>query len=127
MKTRLAQAGVEPAYMTPDQFRSFIADEMKEKVASPLAKKEPKIKKKYLGKAIHFYPKATIGQFLIEDDELKIGDKILIKGSTTGEQQMIIDEMFVNGLASTKAISGDNVTFKLPFRIRLSDKLYKIV
>ena len=29
MKTRLAQAGVEPAYMTPDQFRSFIADEMK--------------------------------------------------------------------------------------------------
>jgi len=29
MKTRLAQAGVEPAYMTPDQLRSFIAEEMK--------------------------------------------------------------------------------------------------
>ncbi len=105
----------------------FIADDMKEKVASPLAKKEPKIKKTYLGKAIHFYPKATIGQFFIEDDELKVGDKILIKGSTTGEQQMIIDEMFVNEVASTKAVSGDNVTFKLTFRIRLSDKLYKIV
>ena len=29
MKMRLAQAGVEPAYMTPEQFRSFIAEEMK--------------------------------------------------------------------------------------------------
>jgi tripartite-type tricarboxylate transporter receptor subunit TctC len=29
MKTRLAQAGVEPAYMTPEQFSSFIAEEMK--------------------------------------------------------------------------------------------------
>jgi tripartite-type tricarboxylate transporter receptor subunit TctC len=29
VKTRLAQAGVEPAYMTPEQFKTFIAEEMK--------------------------------------------------------------------------------------------------
>jgi len=29
VKTRLAQAGVEPAYMTPEQFKVFIAEEMK--------------------------------------------------------------------------------------------------
>jgi len=89
-------------------------------------KKENKIKKTYIGKGIHYYPKARIGQFLIEENEIKIGDTILIKGSTTGEQQMILEEMFVNGIAAEKALSGDTITFQLPFRIRLSDKLYAI-
>lgn len=40
---------------------------------------------------------------------------------------MIIDEMFVNDLEAEKATKGDDCTFKLPFRIRMSDKLYKIV
>ncbi|TDE46562.1 rhodanese-related sulfurtransferase [Flavobacterium rhamnosiphilum] len=90
-------------------------------------KKEPKIKKVYIGKGTHFFPKPSIGQFLIEENEIKIGDTILIKGSTTGEQKVVIEEMLVNDLAQEKAISGDTCTFKLPFRIRLSDKLYKIL
>lgn len=90
-------------------------------------KKEPKVKKIYIGKGTHFFPKPGIGQFIIEENEIKIGDTILIKGSTTGEQQMIIEDMFVNEIASEKAVSGDSCTFKLPFRIRLSDKLYKII
>jgi len=89
--------------------------------------KESKIKKIYIGKGTHFFPKPSIGQFLIEENEIKIGDKILIKGSTTGEQKMVIENMFVNEVASEKATSGDTCTFKLPFRIRLSDKLYKIL
>jgi UPF0176 protein len=100
----------------------FVAEEPK-----PGAKKELKVKKQYIGKGTHFYTKANIGQFLIEENEIKIGDTILIKGSTTGEQQMVLDEMFVNEMASEKAVSGDTCTFKLPFRIRLSDKLYKIL
>jgi UPF0176 protein len=55
------------------------------------------------------------------------GDKILIKGSTTGEQQLIIEEMFVNEIVSAKGVAGDTCTFKVPFRIRLSDKMYKIM
>jgi UPF0176 protein len=35
--------------------------------------------------------------------------------------------MIVNGAATTTAKIGDKVTFEVPFRIRLSDKLYKIV
>ena len=92
-----------------------------------VAKKEPKIKKQYIGKGTHFFPKPSIAQFLIEEKEINIGDKILIKGSTTGEQQLVIEEMFVNEIASVKAVAGDTCTFKVPFRIRLSDKLYKIL
>lgn len=95
--------------------------------SKPLLKKEIKIKKQYIGKGTHFFPKPSIAQFLIEEKEIKVGDKILIKGSTTGEQQLIIEEMFVNEIASAKAVTGDTCTFKVPFRIRLSDKLYKIL
>ncbi len=101
---------------------TFVAENPKVAV-----KKEVKVKKLYIGKGIHFYPKANIAQFLIEENDIKIGDKILIKGTTTGEQQLTIDEMFVNETASEIAKSGDTCTFKVPFRIRLSDKLYKIL
>lgn len=89
--------------------------------------KKPSVKKILIGKGTHFFPKAHIGQFSIENDQLSIGDKILIKGPTTGEQEMIVTEMFVNDAAEATATAGDICTFKLPFRIRLSDKLYKIL
>jgi UPF0176 protein len=92
-----------------------------------VVKKEVKIKKIYIGKATHFYTKANVGQFEIEENEINIGDRIIIKGETTGSQEIILTEMFVNDLIFEKAISGDILTIKLPFRIRLSDKLYKIL
>ncbi|HEX9152310.1 MAG TPA: rhodanese-related sulfurtransferase, partial [Flavobacterium sp.] len=101
--------------------------ELANKKPKTAVKKGPKIKKIYIGKGTHFFPKPSIGQFLIEENEIKIGDSILIKGSTTGEQKMIIEDMFVNDLVLGKAAAGDTCTFKLPFRIRLSDKLYKIL
>ena len=100
----------------------------------PLAKTETTnirqkiaVKKVLLGKAEHYYTKSKIAQFLIENDELSIGDKILISGPTTGEQQMTITEIFANGNSCESAKPGDQITFPTPFRIRLSDKLYKIL
>ncbi len=105
----------------------FVAEELNQKIASSLAKTERKIKKTYIGKGTHYFPKAGIAQFLIEENELYIGDKILIKGATTGEEELILSEMLVNGIETNKAISGNTCTFRIPFRIRLSDKLYKIL
>ena len=86
-----------------------------------------KIKKVLIGKAEHYYVKAQVGLFIIENQDLSIGDKILISGPTTGNEEMIIEKMFVNGSENTLAKSGDKVTISLPFRIRLSDKLFKII
>lgn len=93
----------------------------------PIAAKTQKIKKLYIGKGEHYFPKSNIGQFLIEENEINIGDQLLIKGVTTGEQKIELTEMLVNGTDSKKALAGDTCTFKLAFRIRLSDKLYKII
>jgi UPF0176 protein len=85
-----------------------------------------KIKKTLVGKAEHFYVKAQVGLFIIENNELKLGEKILISGPTTGNQELVLDKMLVNGIENTSAKIGDKITFEVPFRVRLSDKLYKI-
>ena len=101
---------------------------------APLAKAENKnirekvkLKKVLIGKAEHYYTKSKIAQFLLENGELTIGDKVLISGPTTGEQEFTITEIFANGDACETAKSGDQITFQVPFRVRLSDKLFKIL
>ena len=85
-----------------------------------------KIKKTLVGKAEHYYPKSGIAQFLIEKQELKVGDKVMISGPTTGDQEMILGEMFVNGSQTPVAQIGDKVTVMVSFRVRLSDKLFTL-
>ncbi len=84
-------------------------------------------KKVYIGKGVHFFPKTNIAEFKIEAYDLKIGDQILITGPTTGVEEFELTEMMVNDLKGEKATKGDSVTIPLKFRVRNSDKLYKIV
>lgn len=86
-----------------------------------------KQKKVYVGKGVHFFSKASIAEFKIEAYDIKIGDKIMVTGPSTGVQELVIEDMLVNDSKLEKASKGDSCTLKLPFRVRNSDKLYKIV
>lgn len=90
-------------------------------------RKKITVKKVLVGKAEHYFTKSKIAQFLIENKEISLGDKILISGPTTGEQELIITNLFINGKTYETGKKGDQITFEVPFRIRLSDKLYKIL
>ena len=77
-----------------------------------------------------FHPKSNIAEFLIEaSGDLNIGDRVLIQGPTTGSQEMVIEHMMVDGKEGLLKLplKSDVVTFKTEFRVRPSDKLYKIV
>jgi putative protease len=84
-------------------------------------------KKVYIGKGVHFYPKAKVGEFKIEAYDLSVGDMLLITGPTTGAREFELREMWVNDQQLDKGTRGDQITIPLEFRIRPSDKLYKIV
>lgn len=84
-------------------------------------------KKVYVGKGVHYFPKAGIAEFRIEAYDIKKGDRILITGPSTGAQEFELEEMFVNDQLAGKAAKGDSCTIKVPFRVRLSDRLYKMV
>ena len=88
---------------------------------------KPKTKKIILGKAIHYYPKTSIGQFLLNENSLQIGDTILIQGKTTGSQTIKINALYVDDKPATKAEPHQIVSLKLAFRIRLSDKIYLLL
>ena len=85
-------------------------------------------KKVYIGKGRHFYPKSNVAEFLIEAYDHAVGDRVLIQGPTTGSQEMLLESMIVDQKpAAEKASKTDVITFKTDFRVRPSDKLYKIV
>src|SRR5690606_25905887 len=74
-------------------------------------------KKIYVGKALHYFPKASVGNFRIEAFDIKVGDTLLITGETTGAKEVQLDEMYVDDVSAERAIKGDDCTIKLPFRI----------
>ena len=84
-------------------------------------------RKVYIGKGRHFYPKANVGEFLIEAYDLKIGDKILVTGPTTGARETVVNSLMVEDTPAETATKGDKITLPLDFKIRPSDKLYKLV
>lgn len=101
-------------------------------VANPSAigkinEKKTKTKKIYIGKGEHYYTQAGIALFMIEKHELKKGDTIIIEGPTTGFETLILNDFLVNQEDLGLAKSGDKITFKVDFRIRKSDELYKLI
>lgn len=84
-------------------------------------------KKVYIGKGMHYYSKAKIGQFKIEAHQIKVGDQLLITGPTTGVIETTLETMRVDDVEADVAKRGSEITLPLEQVIRASDKLYKIV
>jgi putative protease len=57
--------------------------------------------------------------------ELKVGDKIHIKGHTT-DLEMTVDSMQINNVNATEGKSGDAIGVKVTDRVRAGDKVYKV-
>jgi putative protease len=84
-------------------------------------------RKMLIGKGTNYFNKIKVAEFLLESQELCVGDKILITGPTTGVVETIIEEIRVDLKPVEKAVKGDSFSIILDTVIRRSDKLYKIV
>ncbi len=84
-------------------------------------------KKVYVGKGVKFFENIGVGEFKIEAGSLKIGDKLLITGPTTGVIELEALEIRVDLEKVEIAKKGMNCSIPLSTKIRPSDKLYKIV
>src|SRR3989338_9025209 len=83
--------------------------------------------KVFVGVGINYYQKNNVAEFLIQSQELKEGDTILITGPTTGVIEAKADSLHKDGKPSKNAVKGDRITFKLNERIRKNDKLFVII
>jgi putative protease len=84
-------------------------------------------KKVFIGKGRHYYPKPQIGEFNVLSHGVKVGDKLLITGPTTGVIETEITSMMVDDKDAQEAKKGHVVTFPISEKIRPSDKIYKIL
>lgn len=84
-------------------------------------------KKVFVGRGIHYYPKNKVGHFRIEADKIELGDKILVTGPTTGVKEFELSELMVDDVIAEVAQKGDDCTIPVDFKVRSSDKIYKIV
>ena len=84
-------------------------------------------RKVYAGRGIKYFSNIGVAEFLIEATEIKVGDKLLITGPTTGAMYVDLEEARVALKPVDVVKKGVHVSFKVPDRIRPSDKLYRIV
>lgn len=84
-------------------------------------------RKVYVGKGIKFFSNIGVAEFLVEAAEMKVGDKLLITGPTTGAVFLTLDEARVDLNPVDVVKKGQHVSFKVPDKVRPSDKLYKLV
>jgi putative protease len=56
---------------------------------------------------------------------LKVGDKIHIKGHTT-DMEMLVDSMQINNVNVQEGKPGDAIGVKVPDRVRRGDTVYKV-
>ncbi len=84
-------------------------------------------KKIYIGKGSKYYPKISIGEFILESGSLRIGDTMMVTGPKCGMVKETISTLMVNGESATEAVKGDKISLKFDTKVTPSDKLYKIV
>ncbi|MFH1598614.1 MAG: translation elongation factor-like protein [Patescibacteria group bacterium] len=83
------------------------------------------MEEKPVGKISHFFNKISVG--IIElSDELKVGDKIHIKGHATDFEQEVAS-MQVEHQDVPEAKKGDSVGTKVDQPVREHDEVFKVV
>ncbi len=84
-------------------------------------------RKVYVGKGLKYFSKLGVAEFSCEACEFSVGDKMLITGPTTGALYVTVEEIHDDTSAVATAQKGTRVSFKVPEKVRPSDKLFKIV
>lgn len=84
-------------------------------------------RKVYVGSGVKYFSNIGVAEFIVEAAEMKIGDKLLITGPTSGAIFLTLEEARVDLKPVQTVHKGEHVSFKVPEKIRPSDKLYKLV
>ncbi len=83
--------------------------------------------KVYCAKAMRYFSKIGVGEFLLEAGSLKVGDEIIITGPTTGALIFKVEELRVALKPVEEVKRGDLFSMPVPSKVRPSDRLYRWV
>lgn len=78
-----------------------------------------------IGQVSHYFTNIGVGAIELTG-ELKVGDRIRIKGVTTDFQQ-VVESMQIENENVEAASAGEGVGLKVKERVREKDEVYKII
>ncbi len=77
-----------------------------------------------IGKVSTFFSRPVVAGINLTS-ELKVGDRLHIKGHTT-DLHLTVESLQVNNANVTQAKAGDSIGIKVPDRVRAGDSVYKV-
>jgi len=78
-----------------------------------------------IGSVSDFFARPVVAGIELTAD-LKLGEKIHIKGHTT-DMELVVDSMQINNVDVKEGKPGDAIGVKVPDRVRRGDRIYKVV
>lgn len=84
------------------------------------------MEEKLIGKITHYFTNIGVGVIEITQGDLKVGDKIHIKGATSDFEQTV-DSIQIEHENIDKAKKGDAIGLKVDQQVREGDQVFKIV
>jgi len=84
------------------------------------------MEEKLIGKITHYFTNIGVGVIEITEGDLKVGDKIHIKGSTSDFEQKV-GSIQIEHEKIEKAKKGDAIGLIVDQQVREGDQVYKIV
>ncbi len=84
-------------------------------------------RKVYVGRGVKYFSKLGVAEFTCEACEFSVGDRMLVTGPTTGVMYVTVEEIHDDTTSVQTAQKGTRVSFRVPEKVRPSDKLFKLV
>jgi len=84
------------------------------------------MEEKRIGTVLDYFAKINVVAFRVEEDGLKVGDTIHIKGHTS-DFSVQVNSMQIDREAIEEAKVGDDVGIKVKERARKGDTIYKVI
>ena len=84
------------------------------------------IRKEFLGVVTHYYPRPQVAEVLLQSGNLRVGQRVLITGPTTGAIEFEVPSMQVLEKPADFAGPGADVCFPLATKVRPNDKIFAL-
>ena len=81
-------------------------------------------RKEFIGEVINYYKQIKVAYISLKTTEIRLGDKVLIIGVSTGVVELIVNSIYCDEKPVASAKKGDKITFPCESLIRPKDKVY---
>ena len=79
------------------------------------------------GKVLNYFPKAKVVQVQLNSGEVKVNDRFLITGPTTGAVEGVITSLRTGDNSAEKGEKGSEITFPFETVVRKNDSFFILV